>query len=132
VELLVIPFRVEEVHGAAAGADHRALMVAALSFQKLQRLVELFRSYLEGLVGDTILLKTVAVQGTRPLKKHDIGLAALEAYEPRPGLAAPCGYLHPQKLGVKAFRAVKIVYRNTDMVDPYRLDHNVHLPSRFP
>ena len=60
VELLVVPFRVEEVDGTAAGSNNRARIVIAFSFKEFYRLIEFRRGHLEGLMGDAILFKRVA------------------------------------------------------------------------
>lgn len=60
VELLVVPLRVEEVDGTAAGSNNRARVVVAFPFKEFYRLIELLRGHLEGLMGDAILFKRVA------------------------------------------------------------------------
>jgi hypothetical protein len=78
VNLLVVSFRVEEVDSATTGPNYRAVVVMTLSFQELQGLIESFRGYLKGLMGNAVFLKSVATQWARTLKKHHIHIAASE------------------------------------------------------
>jgi hypothetical protein len=80
VELLIVPFWVKEVNCATAGPNYRAFVIMAFSLKELQGFVESFWSYLKGLVRNAVLLKSVAVEWARTLKKHHIRIAAREPY----------------------------------------------------
>src|SRR5438093_10398559 len=68
VDLLVVPFRVKEVNSTTVRPDHRAFVVMTFSLQKLERLVKSFRGYFKSLVGNAVLLKSVAIERARTLK----------------------------------------------------------------
>jgi hypothetical protein len=78
VDLLVVSFGVEEVDSATAGPNYRAVVVMTLSLQELQGLIESFRGYFKGLMGNAVFLKSVATQRTRTLKKHYVRIAAFQ------------------------------------------------------